>query len=410
MAVNPSFRLSVYVIPMVNLAMTSTGKKAPKRRLQVRETSDAEQRQRILRFRERIMIDELGISPAALSDERRQDEAARDKVARHLFLMADGVIVGCLRLYSSDMIEPTKKMIGTFALNAFIEFSPECLSFTDHMVIAERWRGGKVAALMKAAAFKLARKSGAHFDFTYSPPALVGLYEKIGYRCYSGEYLETAEGLQVPMILVMDDIAHLKAVNSPFAKLATAKEPDPKFATWFRSTFPDAAGRPVKALRDEEQFWEYLTEQLHQNPLQGVPLFDDLTYDEARRFLHNATTLVLRSGDRLARAGDMGDEAFVMLSGNVEIRDKSDTVLARFDKGATVGEIAYLSAMPRSADIVVTKDAEVLVLNQDTFKKIIGSDPTIASKALFNLTLIMANRLRATTQQLSGYTNKAADV
>ncbi len=66
---------------------------------------------------------------------------------------------------------------------------------------------------------------------------------------------------------------------------------------------------------------------MHQNLLHGLPLFDGLSYDDARRFLKNSTTLVLRGGDRLAKAGDIGDEPFVLLSGNVEIRDQRGAVL-----------------------------------------------------------------------------------
>lgn len=391
---------------MSNAALKSTGKKAPGARLQVREAANAQQLRKIMIFRNRIMVDELGISPSPVNNARHLEEMARDKIARHLFLTADNAIAGYLRLYTSDMLGPSQEMIGNYGLDAFAEFDAKCLSFTDHMVIAAGWRDGKVPALMRAAAFKLARNDGAHFDFTYCPPALVGLYEKIGYRCYSENYLETDEGLQVPMILVMDDIEHLIAINSPFANLATSIGPDPSFVDWFHGNFSDAVGHTVKALRNEDKLWKYLTKQLHQNPMHGVPLLDELSYDEARRFVRTGTTLILRGGDRLARAGDMAFEAYVMLSGRLEIRDSHGSILASFEKGATVGEIAYLGAMPRTADIVITEDAEVLVLTQDMFRKTIKSDPAIASKVLFNLTLILADRLKTTSQKLSGYTQE----
>ena len=392
---------------MANMATKPVKKRAPEGRLQVREASNAEQRHKILKFRNQVMVDELGIQPDVALDKDRADQAARDKASRHLFLSSNGAVVGCLRLHTSDMIAPTQDMSHIYGLDAFVDFSPKYLSFTDHMVIGERWRGSHAPALMTAAAFKLARSDGAHFDFTYCPPALVGLYEKIGYRTYSSEYLEADAGLQIPMILVMDDIDHLQAINSPFAKLAVMQKPDLGVAKWFHANFPEAANRPVKALRDEQNLWQYLTQQLHQNPLHGVPLFDGLSYDEARRFLRNATTLVLRSGDRLARIDAMSDEAFVMLSGNVEVRDRNGAIVARFDKGAVVGEIAYLAAMPRTAEIVVTNDAEVLVLTQATFKNIMVKDPETSNKLLFNMTLILAERLKATSQILSNYTQGA---
>ena len=406
-AVNASFRLISYIAAMADVATKPIKKKAPDGRLQVQEASNAEQCHKILKFRNQVMRDELGIEPDATLDRQRLDEAARDKAARHLYLSSNGAVAGCLRLYTADMIAPSQNMVDIYGLEAFVEFSPKYLSFTDHMVIGARWRGSQAPALMTAAAFKLARSAGAHFDFTYCPPTLVGLYEKIGYRSYTSEYLEIDEGLQIPMILVMDDYDHLQTINSPFAKLALLKKPEPSISNWFRDKFPEAARRPVKALRDEQNMWHYLTQQLHQNPLHGVPLFDGLSYDEARRFLRNATTLVLRDGDRLARIGDMSDEAFILLSGTVNILGRYGSVMARFDKGAVVGEIAYLAATPRTAEIIVTKDAKILVLTQNTFKNVMSRDPMIANKLLFNLTLILAERLKVTSQILSNHTQGA---
>ena len=66
-----------------------------------------------------------------------------------------------------------------------------------------------------------------------------------------------------------------------------------------------------------------------------------------------------------------------------------------------IGEIAYLAATPRTAEMFVTQDAEVLVLTQETLKKFMSKDPVIANKVLFNLTLILAERLKTTTDQFT---------
>ncbi|MFP6709858.1 MAG: hypothetical protein VCE75_28310, partial [Alphaproteobacteria bacterium] len=73
---------------------------------------------------------------------------------------------------------------------------------------------------------------------------------------------------------------------------------------------------------------------------------------------------------------------------------------------AVVGEMAYLAATPRSADIVITRDAEVLVLTKDMFRKTIEREPSVASKVLLNLNLILSERLLATTDQLSAHTTQ----
>ena len=86
------------------MATKPVKKRAPEGRLQVREASNAEQRHKILKFRNQVMVDELGIQPDVALDKDRADQAARDKASRHLFLSSNGAVVGCLRLHTSDMI------------------------------------------------------------------------------------------------------------------------------------------------------------------------------------------------------------------------------------------------------------------------------------------------------------------
>ncbi len=403
--VNASFNLSAYAGSMSEAATKpSGGDDIAKAKLVVREAANPQQRDLILEFRQRVMFEELGFKPHLFDPAREIDEAERDAVARHIFLTAGKAVAGCLRSYTSDLIAPSTDMIEAFELEAFSAFDPKYVSFTEHLVIDKPWRSGNAAALMTAAAFKLARGMGAHFDFTISRPSLVGLYEKLGYRCYCDRQPDLGEGLRVPMVLVMDDVEHLKDINSPFAPLAMLQPPDQNVVEWFAENYPEAAGRKVKALRDEQNLWDYLTRQLHQNPLHGIPLFEGLTYDEARRFLKNATTLALRRGEELARAGDVGQEAYVLLSGEVEVHDQRGTIFANFGKGAILGEIGYLSENPRTADMMVTQDAEVLILTKDMFESIMETDPSITSKVLLNLTLILSERLTSTSAKLSART------
>ncbi|MDE0727940.1 MAG: hypothetical protein OSB82_15920, partial [Alphaproteobacteria bacterium] len=155
-------------------------------RLQVREVVNAAKREKILRFRDRIMVEERGVEPDAMSRREQLDQAARDEAARHLFLTSGKAIADCLRSYTAEQIPPSDEMNAVYEPSVLADFDPAYRCFTDHMVIGDRWRGSQAPALMTVAAFKLARSCGAHFDFTYCPPALVGLYEKIGCRSYSG--------------------------------------------------------------------------------------------------------------------------------------------------------------------------------------------------------------------------------
>ncbi|MFP6709568.1 MAG: hypothetical protein VCE75_26815 [Alphaproteobacteria bacterium] len=166
-------------------------------RQQVREVVNATQREKILRFRDRIIVEERGVEPDALSRREQLDQAARDEAARHRFLTSGKAIAGCLRSYTAEQTPPSDEINAVYEVSVFADFDPAYLFFTDHMVIGDRWRGSQAPALM-AAAFELARGCGAHFDFTNCPPVLVGRYEKIGCRSYSRYNLEGAKGCRYP--------------------------------------------------------------------------------------------------------------------------------------------------------------------------------------------------------------------
>jgi len=65
------------------------------------------------------------------------------------------------------------------------------------------------------------------------------------------------------------------------------------------------------------------------------------------------------------------------------------------------GEMAFLTSMPRTADVVAMTDLEVMVINQRFLHKITKTAPTTANQVLFNLTLVLCERLRMTTSRLA---------
>jgi len=58
------------------------------------------------------------------------------------------------------------------------------------------------------------------FDYTihYSPPAAVSMYERLGYRMYSGGFTLASGLYRIPMILVAADAAHLARVHPAFSE------------------------------------------------------------------------------------------------------------------------------------------------------------------------------------------------
>jgi len=385
------------------MAEAATLERAAARELQVRVAEDEADRRRIYAFRYRVQVEELGLEPRGTDRKAKLVRDAFDDAAMHLYVTRGGETQAAMRLLPGAAAALPEALREAYLIDRFARWGERALSFSDELLVARAWRKSAIPAVLLGAGYKLLRRQGVRFDFCRCPPALIGLFQKLGYRRYAKNYVDPDAGLQTPMALVLDDLPHLVEMNSPFAPHALKRQNPDDAAQWFRREFPDAERYVGKRMRDEERFWVYLTEQLHQTPLVGLPLLNGLSFAEAKQMLGRATVLNLDAGERLVRAGDVGSEMFLLLSGAAEARTDGAAAkrLATFRPGALFGEIAFLSALPRSADIVATMDSEVLVLTQDVLQRIMQAQPALAARLLFNLSLILCQRLRDSTRSLA---------
>ena len=74
------------------------------------------------------------------------------------------------------------------------------------------------------------------------------------------------------------------------------------------------------------------------------------------------------AGHVLARQGEVGREAFVIVAGEVEIR-RDGEVIAVLGPGGVVGELAVLGGWRRTADIEARSDLEAIVFDVRSFQK-----------------------------------------
>jgi len=377
---------------------------SPNRNLAVHVARSDADRERVYRFRYRVVVDELGGDSVRAHHGLKMLRDPLDSTGTQLFVQLDDEIVAAARLNCGGLSALPDIFVRPLKLDNFAEWGDASLSMTDRLLVSRKGRDTAAAALLLLAAFKMARQHGSRFDFAPCPPSLVKLYEQLGYRRYGENFLDEDETYQVPLVLLLEDYQHLSSINSPFARTAAGMEKPRDTALWFARNFPDAGARPSERVMDEDRFWQFLTDRLHQVPIYALPLLVGLDYKEAKRFLSVGTILRCKEGDCVVRKGDIGREMFVVLSGEVEVRYPDGTrtrsnAVARFGRGAAFGEIAYLADTPRSADVVATSDIEVLVVTQDTMKQAIRQMPEIACRVLFNLSLILCERLRDSTRQ-----------
>jgi signal transduction histidine kinase len=119
--------------------------------------------------------------------------------------------------------------------------------------------------------------------------------------------------------------------------------------------------------------------------LRKSPLFQGLSDEELQRLMDMAEPVSLGAGDVLIRQGEMGDSAYVVLTGDFEVQKQAGQSLIKIDirnPGDVVGEMALLSRTPRNATVISKTDSEVLRIPQEAFERLLESSTTAAITVL----------------------------
>jgi len=154
---------------------------------------------------------------------------------------------------------------------------------------------------------------------------------------------------------------------------------------WLLLALAGSAGRDS----DEEHIMEGLL------ALRNVSLFAHLSLHQLeiiRRFVSDAQYL---SGEVVVREGDRGDDLYVLMEGEVQVLKNHGTpqqvLLNTLAPVSYFGEMAILDNAPRSATVLVTRDARLLRLAGERFKELILQAPDIA----FEVFRVLTKRIRA---------------
>lgn len=123
--------------------------------------------------------------------------------------------------------------------------------------------------------------------------------------------------------------------------------------------------------------------------LKNIPLFSTCSARELAMIAKSTDEIHVDAGKVIVDQGQMGREAFVLISGEAVARRNGKKV-ASFARGAVIGELSLLDHGPRTASVVAQTDCRLLVISQRNLYSVIEKVPTIARKLLATL----ASRLR----------------
>lgn len=115
--------------------------------------------------------------------------------------------------------------------------------------------------------------------------------------------------------------------------------------------------------------------------LKRAPLFEGLSRKELVALARVTEDLEIPEGGVLCREGDIGQEFFVIVDGEIDITRKGRR-LAKRGGGDFVGEIALVEETPRVATVTAKTPLRVFVLTRRDFRHMIDENPSVERKVM----------------------------
>jgi CRP/FNR family transcriptional regulator, cyclic AMP receptor protein len=124
--------------------------------------------------------------------------------------------------------------------------------------------------------------------------------------------------------------------------------------------------------------------------LEDVPLLAECTQKQLRAISDISRVVEVPAGTSLTRAGQPGDEFFVILDGSAAV-EKPGKKRVFLRPGDFFGEMSLLDGGPRSVTVRAATSLRVLVIDRKNFQGVLREVPDLTQKLLVTL----SRRVRA---------------
>ena len=138
-----------------------------------------------------------------------------------------------------------------------------------------------------------------------------------------------------------------------------------------------------------------------------IPIFDSLDGDEIKKLITHMGFFTAAAGDILFEEGEEGEHMCFIVSGAVDILkavdDGGQVVLTTLKKGRSVGEMAVIDSLKRSATVKARVETNLLVISKTQFETLLKSQPVLGIKILMGIAQLLSQNLRKAATRLADY-------
>jgi len=235
------------------------------------------------------------------------DEHSVHLVARN----AEGKMIAIGTATRADSGDLPEEWVNMLRLERLKPLGLSKILISSRLVELPECRGTPLFLHFFKYAAKLYTSQGFGHTIHYSPPAAVSMYERLGYRTYSGGFTLSSGLYRIPMILVAADADHLARVHPAFSDAIRGLAPagDPELAY---KVLPELHALPLVTRSAPEALAHVRSLCRSSDAEQTIP-------DKAARLIGRSALLRLRREDAPIHASDKPVLWFI-LSGTCRVR------------------------------------------------------------------------------------------
>lgn len=149
--------------------------------------------------------------------------------------------------------------------------------------------------------------------------------------------------------------------------------------------------------RPERGWFGFRLNQDHKiDHLAEVPLLSGCSRKQLKAIARITEVREVPAGTELTRAGDPGDEFFVLVDGKARV-EVSPRKRVHLKPGDFFGEISLLDGGPRSATVVTETPARLMVITRRDFARLLTEAPDLNRAVM----AVLCKRLRQAEQALN---------
>jgi CRP-like cAMP-binding protein len=137
-----------------------------------------------------------------------------------------------------------------------------------------------------------------------------------------------------------------------------------------------------------------------------IPIFKELDTNDTQVLSQFLFPKDLALGGLVCKEGQHGSFLSFVAKGELEIvktLEGKEVIISTITEGDTLGEMALIDGLTRSATVRARKPSTILILRRDDFNKLLSSHPEVGIKILKGIARLLSLNLRKASAQITTY-------